>query len=213
MAALDGMVYGDSPQQGAIAGQRFIHPGLKITFTVPPGYNLQISNGAVVGVAGDGEAVRFDSAQVPESMPLGDYLKSGWIAGLAAGSVQLRNLNGFDTASGVARTDQWNFRVEVVRFAGKVYRFIFAARIDSELFARGAETTIQSFRAASAAGLRAVHTLNIKTVVAGPVDSADSLARRMGPVRDATNLFYILNHLYPGDPVTAGAAYKVVVVN
>jgi predicted Zn-dependent protease len=213
MAALDGMVYGDSPQQGAIAGQRFIHPGLKFTFTVPPGYNLQISNGAVVGVAGDGEAVRFDSAQVPDTMPLGDYLKSGWIAGLDAGSVQLRNLNGFDTASGVARTDQWNFRVEVVRFAGKVYRFIFAARIDSELFARGAETTIQSFRAASAADLRAVHTLNLKTIAAGPVDSADSLARRMGPVSDASNLFYILNNLYPGDPVTPGTRYKIVVLN
>lgn len=213
MAALDGMVYGDSPQQGAIAGQRFIHPGLKFTFTVPPGYNLQISNGAVVGVAGDGEAVRFDSAQVPDSMPLGDYLKSGWIAGLDAGSVQLRNLNGFDTASGVARTEQWNFRVEVVRFSGKVYRFIFAARIDSELFARGAETTIQSFRAASPADLRQVHTLNIRTVAAGSVDSADSLARKMGPVGDAKNLFYILNNLYPGDPVTPGARYKVVALN
>jgi len=213
MAALDGMVYGDSPQQGAIAGQRFIHPGLKFTFTVPPGYNLQISNGAVVGVAGDGEAVRFDSAQVPDTMPLNDYLKSGWIAGLDPGSVQVRNLNGFDTASGVARTDQWNFRVEVVRFSGKVYRFIFAARIDSELFARGAETTIQSFRAASAADLRAVHTLNIKTITAGAVDTADSLARKMGPVHDASNLFYILNNLYPGDPVTPGARYKIVVLN
>ena len=58
-----------------------------------------------------------------------------------------------------------------------------------------------------------MHTLSIKTVVAGPVDTADSLARKMGPVTDATNLFYILNNLYPGDPVTPGAAYKVVAIN
>ena len=63
MAAIDGMVFGDSPAQGAISGQRFIHPGLKFTFTVPTGYKLQLSNGAVVAVAGDGEAVRFDSAR------------------------------------------------------------------------------------------------------------------------------------------------------
>ena len=213
MAAVDGMVYGDSPQQGAIAGQRFIHPGLKFTFTVPAGYNLQISNGAVVGVAGDGEAVRFDSATVPDTMSLSDYLKSGWIAGLQGDSVQTQSVGGFDTASGVAKTDQWNFRVEVVRFQAKVYRFIFAARIDSELFARGADQTIKSFRAATAADLRAVHSLAIKTVNAGPVDTADSIARRMGGVSDATNLFYILNNLYPGDPVTPGAPYKVVVVN
>jgi len=213
MAAIDGMIYGNSPQQGVISGQRFVHPGLKFTFSVPAGYNLQMSNGAVVGVAGDGEAVRFDSAQVPATRSLGDYLKSGWIAGLDGNSVQVQNLNGFDTASGVAKTDQWNFRVEVVRFGDQVYRFIFAARIDSELFARGADQTLRSFRAATNGDLRAVRTVSIKTVVAGPVDSADSLARRMGPVRDATHLFYILNNLYPGDPVTPGAAYKIVVVN
>ncbi|HVY51706.1 MAG TPA: M48 family metalloprotease [Devosia sp.] len=213
MSAIDGLTFGDSPQQGAISGQRFIHPGLKFTFTVPPGYNLQISNGAVVGVAGDGEAVRFDSASVPDTMTLTDYLKSGWIAGLDAGSVQAQTLNGFDTASGKAATDQWNFRVKVVRYGGKVYRFIFAARIDSELFARGADQTIASFRQTTPADLRQVHTLQIKTVTAGPVDSADSLTRRMGAVSDAANLFYILNNLYPGDPVTPGAPYKVVVVN
>lgn len=213
MAAIDGMVYGDSPQQGAISGQRFIQPGLRFTFTVPQGYNLSMSNGAVVGVAGDGQAVRFDSATVPGNVALGDYLKSGWIAGLDAGSVTEQNINGFETASGVAKTDQWNFRVEVVRYNGQVYRFIFAARIDSELFARGADQTIRSFRAATPADVAQVHTLKVKTVTAGPVDSADSLARKMGGVADATNLFYILNNLYPGDSVVPGQQYKVVVVN
>ncbi|MDO8360403.1 MAG: M48 family metalloprotease [Devosia sp.] len=213
MAAIGGLVFGDSPSQGAISGQRFIHPGLKFTFAVPAGYNLQISKGAVVGVAGDGEAVRFDSAEVPQSMALSDYLKSGWIAGLKPETVRTQSLNGFDTASGAAATEQWNFRVEIIRFQGRVYRFIFAARIDSELFARGADKTLASFRAATSADLRQVRTLTIRTVAAGAVDSADSLARRMGGIVDAKNLFYVLNNLYPGDPVVAGAPYKVVVVN
>ena len=213
MTAIGGLVFGDSPSQGAISGQRFIHPGLKFTFAVPAGYALQISKGAVVGVAGDGEAVRFDSAEVPESMPLSDYLKSGWIAGLKPETVRTQSLNGFDTASGAAATEQWNFRVEIVRFQSRVYRFIFAARIDSELFVRGADTTLASFRAATSADLRQVHTLAVRTVTAGTVDSADSLARRMGGIADAKNLFYILNNLYPGDPVVAGQQYKVVVVN
>src|SRR5262249_4166794 len=96
MAAISGITFGDSPSQGPIAGQRFIHPGLKFTFTVPPGYKLQISRGAVVAVAGDGEAVRFDSADVPDTMQLGDYLKSGWIAGLRPDTVATQNVNGFD---------------------------------------------------------------------------------------------------------------------
>ncbi len=212
MAAISGLTYGDSPSQGAIVGRKFIHPGLKFTFSVPDGYALQISRGAVVGVAGDGEAVRFDSAEVAANVSLGDYLKSGWIAGLKPETVRVGSQNGFDTASGVAATEQWNFRVEVVRFKGRVYRFIFAARIDSELFARGAAETLRSFRDASAADLREVKTTTVRTVAAGPVDSADSLARRMAALPGATNLFYILNNLYPGDPVTPGAAYKIVAV-
>ena len=213
MAALSGIIYGDSPTQGAIAGQRFVQPTLKFTFSVPQGYNLQISRGAVVGVAGDGEAVRFDSAQVPATMALTDYLKSGWIAGLKPDTVTAQTLNGFETASGVAATDQWNFRVEIVRYQGQVYRFIFAARVDSELFARGADQTINSFRATTAADLKQVHTLTVKTVAAGEVDTSDSLARKMAPIADATNLFYVLNNLYPGDPVVPGQLYKVIAVN
>jgi predicted Zn-dependent protease len=213
MNAVDGIVFGDSPTQGAISGRRFIHPGLKFTFTVPPAYKLQIAKGAVVGVAGDGEAVRFDSAEVPQTMSLTDYLKSGWIAGLMPDTIRAQSQNGFDTASGSAATQQWSFRVEVVRFQGRVYRFIFAARVDSELFSRGADETLASFRSTSGADLRLVHKVTIQTVTAGAVDSADSLARKMGPIQDASNLFYILNNLYPGDPVLPGAQYKVVGVD
>lgn len=212
MAAIAGILYGNSPKQGAIIGRKFVHPTLKFTFSVPENYELQISKGAVVGVAGDGEAVRFDSAEVSPGVSLADYLKSGWIAGLRPETVTVANQGGFDTASGIAATDQWNFRVEVIRFQGRVYRFIFAARIDSELFARAATSTLKSFRAATNADLRQVRSLTVSTVTAGPVDSADSLARKMAPVENATNLFYILNNLYPGDPVTPGAAYKVVAV-
>lgn len=213
MEAIGGIVFGDSPSQGAINGRRFIQSGLKFTFTVPIGYALQITQGAVVGVAGDGEAVRFDSADLPANMGLADYLKSGWIAGLNPDSIRTFSQNGYDMASGVAATAQWNFRVGVVRKDNKVFRFIFAARVDSELFSRGADETLKSFRTTNSDDLRLVHKVTIKTVTAGAVDSADSLARRMGPIKDAANLFYILNNLYPGDPVVAGQQYKVVAVD
>jgi predicted Zn-dependent protease len=52
----------------------------------------------------------------------------------------------------------------------------------------------------------------VRTVTAGSVDTADSLARKMAGLTRGTELFYILNNLYPGDPVTPGAKYKIVVV-
>ena len=59
--------------------------------------------------------------------------------------------------AGVAATEQWNFRVSVMRHQGKVYRFIFAAKFDSPQFARGAEQTLRSFREATDAMVKAYY--------------------------------------------------------
>jgi predicted Zn-dependent protease len=212
MAGIEGLAFGDSPAQGAVSGRRYVNPALKFTFEVPQNYTLQISKGAVVGVAGEGEAVRFDSAEVPTSMALEDYLKSGWIAGLQPQTVKRESANGFDMATGVAVTPQWNFRVAVVRYEGRVYRFIFASRFDSDTFAKAADSTLKSFRTATPKDLAAVRKLVVRTVTAGAVDTADSLARKMNGLSRGTDLFYILNNLYPGDTLTTGQRYKIVAV-
>jgi len=41
LAALDGYPYGDSPEQGAVIGRRFIHPKLGIRITVPRGWVIK----------------------------------------------------------------------------------------------------------------------------------------------------------------------------
>jgi len=213
MAAIDGMSFGASPQQGIIVGQRYIQPALKFTFTVPDGYRLQNTQGAVVGVAGESEAVRFDSAEVPQSLSLTDYLKSGWIAGLDPNSVTEATVNGMDTASGVAKTDQWSFRVAVARFQGQVVRFIFAAKADSARFGAGAQATLTSFRPATSGDLSLIRKVTVKVITARAGDNADKLAQRMAALSRGIDLFYILNNLLPGDPVIVGQKYKIIVVS
>ncbi|KQN76462.1 M48 family metalloprotease [Devosia sp. Leaf64] len=210
MAAISGLAFGDSPSQGSIVGNRFIQSGSKFTFTVPQGYTLQTAQSAVVGVAGDGEAVRFDSADVQPNMPLTDYLKSGWIAGLKSETVTSHTYNGIEMASGLAQTEQWFFRVAVMRLDGAVYRFIFAAKADSQRFAAGADATIKSFRRAEAGDLNQIRKLSMRVLTAKAGDTADKLAAQMSGVPGGRDLFYILNNLYPGDPVKVGERYKVV---
>lgn len=210
LSAIAGLTFGDSPAQGMISGRKFVHPASKFTFTVPEGYALQNSQSAVVGVAGDGEAVRFDSADVQANVALTDYLKSGWIAGLKTESVSSQTANGIEMASGLAQTDQWFFRVSVMRLDGQVYRFIFAAKADSQRFAQGAAATLASFRRTNAADLGNVRKVAVRIVTAKAGDTADSLARQMGSLTRGSELFYIINDLYPGDPVVAGEQYKVV---
>lgn len=210
LASIAGLTFGDSPAQGSIIGRRFIHTASKFTFSVPNGYTLQNSQSAVVGVAGDGEAVRFDSADVQADVPLADYLKSGWIAGLKSDSVTTQSYNGIEMASGLAQTDQWFFRVSVMRLDGQVYRFIFAAKADSTRFAQGAEATLKSFRRADASDFNQVRRVAVRVVTAKAGDTADGLARQMGGLNRGTELFYIINDLYPGDAIVPGQKYKLV---
>jgi predicted Zn-dependent protease len=57
-----------------------------------------------------------------------------------------------------------------------------------------------------------VRKVEIRVVTARAGDTADTLARQMAGLTRGTELFYVLNNLYPGDPVQPGGKYKVVVV-
>ena len=212
LSAIEGITFGDSSRQGAIVGQRYISPQYGLTFTVPASYALQISNQAVVAVAGDGAALRFDSAQVAPATALADYLRSGWIAGLEPETVTTRTVNGIETATGRARTDEWHFDVSVARVEGNVFRFIFAGREDTQAFRAGAQQTIDSLRRTQASDLAAVRTIKLGLVRAGGGDDADTLSQRMGQLNRGRELFLVLNNLLPGDPVETGMPYKVVSV-
>src|SRR5690606_135853 len=137
-------------------------------------------------------------------------LKSGWIAGLKTESVAAQTYNGIEMASGLAQTDQWFFRVSVMRLDGQVYRFIFAAKSDSARFAQAAEATLKGFRRTEASDLSQVRKVAVRVVTAKAGDSADSLARQMAGLSRGTELFYIINDLFPGDAVEPGRKYKLV---
>jgi predicted Zn-dependent protease len=212
LKAVDGLAFGDSPSQGAIVGRQFIHPGLGFTFSVPEAYTLQNTATAVVGLAGDGEAVRFDSAQVPETMSLSDYLKSGWIAGLDTNSVVEEKHSGIDMASGGAKSGQWYFRVTVVRFEGDVYRYIFASRTGDNAFVARAMETVASFRKVTSSDTGKIRQTVVRVITAGQGDTTRSLAAKMSGVANGPELFLVLNSLFDGDPIVPGQGYKIVTV-
>jgi predicted Zn-dependent protease len=97
-----------------------------------------------------------------------------------------------------------------MRLDGEVYRFIFAAKSDSQRFAQGAQATLESFRRTTASDLSQIRRLAIKLVTARAGDTADRLAGQMANIGNARELFYIINDLYPGDPLVPGQRYKVV---
>jgi predicted Zn-dependent protease len=208
---LDGLVYGEDPSEGFARGRRFLHPKLGFTFLAPPGFSLDNTAQAVLGLKEGNEAMRLDVVSVPAEQSLPDYLKSGWMENVDSGSVEEFTVNGFSAATATAKGEQWSFRLFAMRFGSDVYRFIFAAKNMTAPVDRTFRESISTFRRMSLKESQQVHPLRLKIVTAGPHDSVESLARRMASADHALDRFRVLNGLGPNDTLKAGTKVKTVV--
>ena len=208
---LDGLAYGEDPSEGFARGRRFLHPKLGFTFLAPPGFSLDNTAQAVLGLKGGDEAMRLDVVSVPAEQSLPDYLKSGWMEKVDPASVEEFTVNGFPAATATATGDQWSFRLFAVRFGSDVYRFIFAAKDRTAQVDRSFRESIATFRRISLKESEQVHPLRLKIVTVGANDTVETLARRMAIADHALGRFRVLNGLGPQAQVKPGAKVKIVV--
>ena len=208
---LDGLVYGEDPSEGFARGRRFLHPKLGFTFVAPPGFTLDNTAQAVLGLKDGNEAMRLDVVSVPAEQSLPDYLKSGWMENVDPASVEEFTVNGFPAATATAKGEQWSFRLFAMRYGSDVYRFIFAAKNRTAPVDRSFRESIATFRRMSLKESEQVHPLRLKVVTVGANDTVESLARRMVSADHALDRFRVLNGLAPHETLKPGAKVKVVV--
>jgi predicted Zn-dependent protease len=211
LADLNDMVYGEDPSEGFVRGRRFLHPKLGFTFLAPPGFTLDNTAQAVLGLKeGAGEAMRLDVVSVPAEQSLPAYLQSGWMENVDPASVAAITINGFPAATATSHGAQWSFRLYAVRFGSDVYRFIFAAKNLTPATDRSFQASIESFRRMSLEESKEVHPLHLKIVKVRRGDTVASLARRMAVPDRALARFRMLNGLGPHDRLKAGEEVKIV---
>lgn len=212
LSAIDNIVYGEDPSEGFVRGRRFLHPKLGFTFQAPPGFTLDNTAQAVIGVRDGGDqAMRFDVVRVPAEQSLGEYLNSGWMENVDKASTEQLTINGFPAASVMASGDQWQFRVYALRFGSDVYRFIFAAKHRTAESDRNARDTVRSFRRLTLEEIQAARPLRIKIVTVRPGDTVESLSRRMAGVDHPEQRFRVLNGLDSRAKVKVHDRVKIVV--
>ena len=163
LAGIDGMLYGEDPSEGYVRGRRFLHPRLGFTFMAPDGFALDNTPQAVLGIKDSGgQALRFDVVRVPADQPLPAYLNSGWIENIDGDTVEELTIGDFPAATAVARSDQWAFRLFVIRFGTDVYRFIFATKQMTPANDRAFREAVGTFRRMSTAEAAATKPLRIR---------------------------------------------------
>ncbi|MBO0733776.1 MAG: Zn-dependent protease, partial [Methylocapsa sp.] len=213
LSAIDGMMFGDDPAEGAVRGRKFFHGRLGFAFLAPEGFSLENTAQAVLGIGNGGsEALRVDSVQLDPSTALTAYVASGWIEGLDGSSIAPMQINGMEAAAANASAGEWQFRVAAIRFdADRVYRLIYAARALTPEVKERFQSMAASFHRLTPEEIAAARPLRLAIVAAKPGETAEMLAARMAvPVRPL-DYFLLLNGLSRGEPLRTSEHYKIVV--
>jgi predicted Zn-dependent protease len=210
LAGIDGLLFGDTPEEGYVRGTTFLHPRLGISFSVPSGFAIDNTAAAVTATGPGDMAVRFDGVTIEPRMSLTDYLRSGWVAGLDDGSVRTETINGNEAAVAKARADGWQFDVTVIRANGQVYRLLTAAPLASTSLDPVARSVGGSFHVLTEAEKAALKPLRVRVVTVRPGQTMGTIAASMTGVDRKLDLFRVLNGLAPGATVSAGDKVKIV---
>ncbi len=216
LSRVDGMIYGDDPQQGLIEGRQFIHPVLRFSFTAPQGFYM-INGTRAVSINGD--AGRAQLTVGPYNGDLNGYVRSVFNAlggnqqQLAPSSIERTTVNGLPAAYGTARVNNGQSQVDVTVFAyefdnSTAYHF---AAITPAGQAGVFNSLYQSMRRIGANEAGSVVPRRLDIVTAGRGDTVRTLAARMAYTDAQEARFRVLNGLSSNDQVVPGRQYKIVV--
>lgn len=210
MKGIEGLLYGDAAREGFVRGDTFAHQKLGIAFSVPNGFDLTNKAEAVLASGPDETALRFDAVSSKSKGDPVAYLKSGWVNGLIATTVEATTISGMDGATGRALAGDWQFHVTVISHGERYFRFIMAAPRSASNVADLAEATTATFRRLSRAEVANLKPLRIKVITVRPGDTLSSLSAKMQGTSRRLDLFRALNALDPGERPKPGQQLKII---
>jgi predicted Zn-dependent protease len=215
---LDGIVYGDSPSEGIVRGNAFLHPDLRLAVTFPKGWEIQNTQTQVMAKApGREDYMLLQLVQNPRGSV--DQIAQ---AGMA--NAGFRQLNGqptkIDGADAYVGTYQGNLQGlgNVVVLAAHIVheRNVYvvaglAPPADLATVRPAFESSIGSFRSLTREEAAAIkpNRVDVYTVRAG--DSWQSIAERTGQGTLSADTLAIMNSQDPGQQPRPGERVKVVV--
>lgn len=215
LAGIDGLTWGDDPQQGFVLGGRFVHPELGIAFEAPPGFSLTNSARAVKIEGPGGMQAIFSSARLSGDLEGYAYDALRSVTGQAqvrTGAPQRTRINGLDAVILPARAAAQGGAVDLTVAAYAVgpatgYHFVTLAPAGA---AGRFDPLIGSFRRIGEAEARAIRPRRIEVVSVRPGETAQSLAARMAVEAAPEAHFRLLNGLAPDQEVRPGQPVKIV---
>ncbi|MEM9502180.1 MAG: M48 family metalloprotease [Pseudomonadota bacterium] len=216
LTRIDGLLYGDDPEQGVINGSQFIHPELRLSFTAPQGFYM-VNGTRAVSI--NGQSGRAQLTLAPYAGDLNSYIRQQFVAlggensTLAPTSIERTRVNGLNAAFGTARVNNRNNQVDVVVFAyefanDRAYHFTAIAPAGR---AGTFNSMFQSMRRITDSEASSVIPRRIDVITVQRGDTVSGLARRMAYSDSQELRFRVLNGLNANAGLIAGQKVKLVV--
>ncbi|TFI56804.1 peptidase M48 Ste24p [Sphingomonas parva] len=217
LGRIDGILVDDDPRQGVIEGRNFLHPDLRLRFTVPNGYGMQNGASAVSIVGQQGQAQFSGGASSGDrSAYIAQVFRSvaGEQAQISIPQPQSTTVNGIPAAYSTARVSTQQGQVDLTVFAyrwdaNSAYHFVMITPAGSGLGPFAA--MVQSLDRLSASEAAAIRPRVIDVVTVGSGDTVASLAARMAYSDYREERVRVLNGLASGAAVQPGQKVKLVV--
>ena len=216
LTKIDGMMYGDDPEQGIVDGRQFIHPELRLSFTAPDGYYM-VNGTRAVSI--NGQSGKAQMTLAPYNGNLNTYVNKVFsdLAGegqtVAPSSLQQTTVNGLPAVYGTARVNSGSGQVDVVVFAyefsnDRAYHFQAITQAGKS---NAFSSMFQSMRRISQSEADNVVPRKLDVVTVRSGDTVASLANRMAFTNAQETRFRVLNGLTNDETLRAGQKVKIVV--
>jgi predicted Zn-dependent protease len=215
---IDGIIYGDNPEQGIVRGTSFLHPGLRFRLDFPDGWEVQNSPQQVVAKAPGAnifmllEMVQQPNGRTVEEVAVNQMRSAGFRVVQGARTT----INGVDAFLGVYQGQLQDLGAVGIRAAhlahGTSY-YMLAGIAPQDAFEQADNAfvrSIRSFRPLSASEAENIRPNRIDIYVVRQGDTWSGIAERSGGVIKPATLA-IMNNAEPNSQPQPGMRIKIVV--
>ena len=216
LAEVDGLLYGDDPEQGFVSGRSFAHPVMRIAFEAPEGFTLTNSPQAILIEGPGGMRGEFAGGRLPPG-GLGVYTSAllqqvlnG--AQLEVSDVRQARVNGLPAlfTRGNVQLGGNNLRLAIGAYGAGQAAYHFILLSSPEAPPAAIDELLQSFRLVSQEEAATLRPRVIDSVRATARDSVSSLAARMAGENKLAH-FLMLNGRDANQAIRPGEPVKLVV--
>ena len=217
---IDGMVFGDNPEEGIVRGNTFLHPDLRFGLTFPQGWEIQNGKTQVVAKApGEDLYMLLQLVQDPQGRSIEEVAVRGMQrAGFRAVEGSATQINGLDAHVGTYQGSLEGLGRVVTRAAHIGHGrnvFVLAGIAKQGQYGGNSErdfaASIRSFRALSRTEAADVRPNRVDLYVVRDGDTWQSIAQRAGEGNIKPSTLAIMNNSAPNMQPRPGDRIKIVV--